>query len=349
MSKEHPDHTSPGSEDEQTRLFNYLIQQFLEGKASRTEQQKLHWMIENGFEQQFKEWIDRSLTDDKENKSLPLNARQEILGNILGTEQTQIIPVKRFRWRSWVAAAIVITSASLWFSTRDRDVVNETLSATGPAENPTESVRLSGKQFFYLPDGSSVLMNEGSELTYSPEAFDNGTREVVLKGEAYFDIRHNPKSFFRVLTGAVVTKVLGTAFNVNMNADEVIVTVARGLVEVSGRKGVYKQLKPDEQITVNAQTEDFKTEQVSAESQIDWKNAYLIFDNVTLNEVTSLIKTHYGVNLTFDNPDVLRCHVTASFLNEENIETVLTILSEMLGGSFNINGKTAVITGGACH
>lgn len=64
-----------------------------------------------------------------------------------------------------------------------------------------------------LPDGSTVLLNEGSELSYST-SFGKQAREVTLTGEGYFDVQHNLSKPFKVLTGNVTTTVLGTAFNI---------------------------------------------------------------------------------------------------------------------------------------
>jgi hypothetical protein len=49
-----------------------------------------------------------------------------------------------------------------------------------------------------LPDGTKVFLNAGSRLAY-PDHFTGDTREVMLMGEAYFEVKHNAKHPFVVL------------------------------------------------------------------------------------------------------------------------------------------------------
>src|SRR5690606_6204958 len=111
-------------------------------------------------------------------------------------------------------------------------------------------VRFTKKDFIKLPDGSTVLLNDDSELSYSLP-FDDGPREVTLKGEAFFDIIHDNNKPFIVRTGNISTNVLGTAFNINARNRNVVVTVERGLVQVSDETQALSLVHPDERLTVN--------------------------------------------------------------------------------------------------
>ncbi|MEM9687654.1 MAG: FecR domain-containing protein, partial [Bacteroidota bacterium] len=64
-----------------------------------------------------------------------------------------------------------------------------------------------------LPDGSTVILNAESSLTY-PKNFTDSIRQVTLTGEAFFDIKRNTTQPFIVKTEYLSVKVLGTAFNV---------------------------------------------------------------------------------------------------------------------------------------
>ncbi len=68
-----------------------------------------------------------------------------------------------------------------------RDVVYNTL--TNPRGSSVVTMTLS--------DGSKVWLNSESSITY-PTAFINGKREVIITGEAYFEIAHNSKQPFKV-------------------------------------------------------------------------------------------------------------------------------------------------------
>ncbi|WP_031529501.1 FecR family protein [Dyadobacter crusticola] len=329
----------------QTQRFDYLMARYLAREASEQEKEELRWLTKNGFGAQFQIWIDAQYKMEASTEPMPDQVQAEILANILGAA-----PAKqkafRFRW-SWAAAAILILG-SVWWLTFRNVTRRATIADTEiHSENP-DRLDFKGKQYLNLPDGSSVLMNEGSELSYSPRQFAKGIRTVTLQGEAYFDVAHDPKSVFQVRAGAVVTRVLGTAFNVRVLPTEVKVTVTRGLVEVGGNDRIYTKVKPDEQVTVNVGSEKFTTTRIDADRELAWRNNFLVFDNITLEEARELIENHYGTELTFTEPEILRCRITASFLNAEDLPTVLKVLSAMTGATYSVDGKKATITGGSC-
>lgn len=334
----------------QSRLerFDRLMDIYLSGKASDQEKKELQLLTENGFEGRFREWLDMHFRTDAGIENLPDKTRQEILTNILGTTSGKSGNVVRWWW-GWAAVFLLTLGSALWLMAPDT-TLEQWASASAEVKNEdNEPLVIKGKQFLYLPDGSSVLMNEGSELSYSPASFESGSREVTLTGEAYFDIAHNPEKPFLVRTGPIITRVLGTAFNVIMKQKEVVVTVTRGLVEVGGGDRVYAQIRPDEQIIVDTETQRYNTISLSAEEEITWKKAYLVFDNIDLEEAGKLIGDHYGVELAFTNTEALKCRITASFLNEEDLGTVLKVISEMIGASYTMEEKKVRITGGSCE
>ena len=66
---------------------------------------------------------------------------------------------------------------------------------------------------FLLADGTRVWLNSGSELQF-PNRFVGDSREVKLRGEAYFEVVKNEKQPFRVNAGKLNVEVLGTSFDV---------------------------------------------------------------------------------------------------------------------------------------
>lgn len=88
--------------------------------------------------------------------------------------------------------------------------------------------------FRTLPDGSTVELNAGAEITieYSTEV-----RAVrLVRGEALFAVAKNPARPFVVSAGGVTVRAVGTAFAVRQGAAEVGVLVTEGKVAV-GRVG----------------------------------------------------------------------------------------------------------------
>ncbi len=84
---------------------------------------------------------------------------------------------------------------------------------------------------FSLSDGTSIMLNSSAALDVR---FTGEARRVVLaRGEVFFDVTHNPDLPFIVQAGSGEVRVLGTAFSVRRDGDDLLVTVERGRVQVS--------------------------------------------------------------------------------------------------------------------
>ncbi len=84
-------------------------------------------------------------------------------------------------------------------------------------------------ELFKLPDGSVVVLNSGSEISYS---INSEERNIELKGEAHFSVQRGDVPFV-VKTNYGMVRVLGTAFNINSSNEVFDVEVDEGEVEVS--------------------------------------------------------------------------------------------------------------------
>ena len=92
---------------------------------------------------------------------------------------------------------------------------------TGPGESRT----------VVLADGSRVDMSGDTELRVQILPWKRSAE--LVRGEAFFDVRHERVRIFRVASGTTSVRVLGTAFNVDRQSPtRTAVVVYRGAVEV---------------------------------------------------------------------------------------------------------------------
>ena len=101
-----------------------------------------------------------------------------------------------------------------------------------PALSTTTYRTLAGKsRSVVLADGSRVDMSGDTELRVQILPWKRNAE--LVRGEVYFDVRHESARAFRVESGSTTVRVLGTAFNVDRQGPtRTAVAVYRGAVEV---------------------------------------------------------------------------------------------------------------------
>ena len=185
----------------------------------------------------------------------------------------RIGPSRRKRWIPAAAAAAILVLAmgigQRWLETWRYD----------------ESTFAGEQRTLALSDGSTMWLNTGSAANIQ---VGPAQRHIDLKrGEAYFDVKHDAKSPFTVDAGIGQIKVLGTAFGVYRDGDDVLVTVQRGRVEVSGGGTPPVVITPDQRVRVHAGDKVKRIEFVNAEQDLLWRNGRLVYEDRPLSEVLS--------------------------------------------------------------
>ena len=252
----------------------------------------------------------------------------------------------RFIWTRAAAILLLALSAGLfYFYLNGSGAVEKNNIATPVSVN---QLTRSSHSLVKLPDGSSVLLNNNSKLDYT--GFTKNNREVLLSGEAYFDIAKDKKHPFVIHTGKLQTTVLGTSFNIRAYPEEndVTVTVTRGKVEVEMENKKLGIITPNQQISFNKQNGSTVQQQVLADSILVWKQNDLVFDNIDFEEAAVIISNRFNVTVTFSNEQLKNCRFTASFLNENNIDQVLTVLCDVNNAAYEKKNETIIIKGEGC-
>ncbi|NRF41970.1 FecR family protein [Pedobacter foliorum] len=188
-----------------------------------------------------------------------------------------------------------------------------------------------------LPDGTGVWLNAASTLKY-PVVFAGGERKVELNGEAYFEVAHNKKLPFRVVSNHQTVEVLGTHFNINSYQEEGIqkTTLLEGSVKVSVLKST-SILKPGQQ----AQVWKNKTIEVSivdTEEAVAWKNGYFRFHREDIESIMRKVSRWYNVNVEFKG-GISDEKFNGTISRTKNINQVLEMLETTNAVHFKIEGR----------
>ncbi len=219
---------------------------------------------------------------------------------------------------------------------------------------------------FQLPDGSVVTLSPKSAIDYTEDASKH-TREALLSGEAFFQVKRNPEKPFLVYTQEIVTKVLGTSFWVKASnaSSQVEVSVVTGKVSVFKNDAqadyISKTIKSGVILTPNQQVNYFPENKVFVTGIV--KNPVLIqpevspnvanqfpsfkYDETSVAEVLSDLEKAYGIEIIVENEPLRACPLTAD-LSESNLYTKLDIICATLKATYEVRGTKILISGKGC-
>jgi ferric-dicitrate binding protein FerR (iron transport regulator) len=215
------------------------------------------------------------------------------------------------------AAAIIVLVGLGWFAT---ELIN-----TNGLEVQYADANEQGKEIV-LPDGSSVVLNADSKISY-PKEFKQNQRKVTLEGEAFFDVTKNPEKPFIIEAKDAEVRVLGTSFNVNASIPgyKVEVFVETGLVQLS------RKMNGEEKILINPgnigilNNEELSNQENTDKNIIAWKTKEIIFHEESLENVINTLNKVYKVNIDCSSDEVLNLRYTSTFRNQD-IDSILNVI-----------------------
>ncbi|TDW99941.1 FecR family protein [Dinghuibacter silviterrae] len=262
--------------------------------------------------------------------------------------------------RKWAAVASVCVAAAgvaLWVTRTPKTEKPQPVADTQVQTRPGTRTNL------LLPDGTSVWLNAGSNLSYPP-AFNGKNREVVLEGEAFFDVAKNPAHPFIVHTVSMTIRVLGTSFDVKAYAGDKTAeaTLIKGAIEVTFKNRPEEKilLKPNQKLVVPE--EDTANVAVKAGKapkgteilpptidthtgvviETAWTANKLVFQDESFRDLATQMERWYGVAIQFDQQKLGDLRFTGSF-EKETIQQALAALQLTADFTYTIHENQITI------
>jgi ferric-dicitrate binding protein FerR (iron transport regulator) len=207
-----------------------------------------------------------------------------------------------------------------------------------------------GQYEVLLPDGSRVWLNAASSLRF-PTSFSGESRNVSLKGEAYFEVAKNPAMPFKVSVDReegepMEVEVLGTHFNIMGYNDEISIntTLIEGAVKVRQGK-TTTLLSPFQQAQTNKEGISHVVSDSDVEKAIAWKNGFFDFEDDDISVIMRQLSRWYDVDVHFEGP-VSKDHYVGAIRRQSNISKVLDMLQAIGGVRFAVEGKNVTVKAG---
>jgi len=261
---------------------------------------------------------------------------KKLMSRIDFREKHKIQKAINFRWAAAAAILVLVFLAGLGLGDgflKQSNSVSYT-KIIAPEGNKTQIV---------LPDSTYVWLNSGSELEYASD-YSAQKREVLMKGECFFDVVKDPKHPFVVKGSKFQVKVFGTRFNVNedMAKNMADVTLVSGKVQVLNLQDkLISELNPGQQFVCR----DGKCHLQQAENLealTAWLNNMLIFDNQPFEEVIHYLEKWYGVKIQLDH-ELYYSHNYTFKVKTESLREVMELISVITPIEYKIEGEQVTI------
>jgi transmembrane sensor len=170
-----------------------------------------------------------------------------------------------------------------------------------------------------LDDGSQLALNTDSKVlvTY----YSDRRHLELLRGEAMFDVAHNPQRPFTVLAGQEQVKALGTSFVVRREPNHLWVTLVKGKVELSNRVASADGgtdfrpqviLAPGERATVDG-AGNLMVDRPSVSAMVAWRQGEVVFKDTTILEAANELNRYGPTKIVVTDAVVARTRVSGLF------------------------------------
>ena len=200
-----------------------------------------------------------------------------------------------------------------------------------------------------LSDGSIVWINSGSRLVY-PAVFKKDRREVYIEGEAIFEVVHNDKQPFVVLSENQQIEVLGTVFNVNNYPDEnsAFTVLKSGSVQISYGDSTAENYDKDLKISpgtfagYNKVTDKMSSKKVEVNRYFSWREGIFIFKNDDLKTIMRRLSRYYDMDIKIEN-EKLASQTFSGYLDlKDDIEEVIETIKKTADLKYDRTGKQTI-------
>nr|WP_308757605.1 FecR family protein [uncultured Bacteroides sp.] len=304
-----------------------LLYNFFKGNVSIEEGQKIKAWVEASKENERTFYRERKIFDAL------------MLYNPLPEKKISILNILYNKSVEWLKIAIaVIFTLLLSYFYQEHKVGLDSMAMS------TISVPEGQRTNITLPDGTNVWLNARTTIQY-PVSFNRRERFVILKGEAYFDVKRNESKPFVVRTDAYNIEVLGTKFNVNAypGTEKFETTLMHGSVKVILKTDSLQTviLAPDHKLSLEkgrlimTKVEDY--------NPYRWKEGLICFSDESFPNIMKDFEKYYGVKIVIENENVLQSNFTGKFRQSDGIDYALRILRKNINFQYEKDNEEQII------
>lgn len=195
----------------------------------------------------------------------------------------------------------------------------------------TFETELGGQETVTLPDGSVIELN--TDTVILADVTGEHRHVELLRGEAYFEIAHDPSRPFTIAVGDETVTVLGTKFSVQKLETGIEVMVTEGRVQIEERAaevpltyvaGGQRALTSAGSVLVE------KQDVAETQREMSWRTGRLDFADTPLSKVAAEFNRYNETKLVIADDAAAQIAIGGSF-KSNNVDAFARLLRDGLG------------------
>ena len=266
------------------------------------------------------------------------NWRRNGDGNLGGNQERSGAKRRGIRWALAAVAAAAAVAAVVFLNTHGSGCVG-----TQPADTLQLCLANNGTsvQTYLLADNTKVFLKPGSEISYNVSGLED-SRQLRLRGEAYFDVARDSLRPFIVHTENISVKVLGTAFTVSSipGRPDTEVVLERGKVRILSPEGISMlDLKPNQSARYSSAEGVVDVESCYAKAFVASHFNLVSLEDATLAEIVSALEDSFETEIGVRDVKRPQERYYFNYLKTDSLDDILSVLEFITGANCEIGGE----------
>lgn len=275
---------------------------------------------------------------ESEDREWEKNWRKNGDGNLGGNQERSGAKRRGIRWALAAVAAAAAVAAVVFLNTHGSGCVG-----TQPADTLQLCLANNGTSVktYLLADNTKVFLKPGSEISYNVSGLED-SRQLRLRGEAYFDVARDSLRPFIVHTENISVKVLGTAFTVSSipGRPDTEVVLERGKVRILSPEGISMlDLKPNQSARYSSAEGVVDVESCYAKAFVASHFNLVSLEDATLAEIVSALEDSFETEIGVRDVKRPQERYYFNYLKTDSLDDILSVLEFITGANCEIGGE----------
>lgn len=278
------------------------------------------------------------MIENRLNRNWEKNWRKNGDGNLGGNQERSVGKRRGIRWALAAVAAAAAVAAVVFLNTHGSGCVG-----TQPADTLQLCLANNGTSVktYLLADNTKVFLKPGSEISYNVSGLED-SRQLRLRGEAYFDVARDSLRPFIVHTENISVKVLGTAFTVSSipGRPDTEVVLERGKVRILSPEGISMlDLKPNQSARYSSAEGVVDVESCYAKAFVASHFNLVSLEDATLAEIVSALEDSFETEIGVRDVKRPQERYYFNYLKTDSLDDILSVLEFITGANCEIGGE----------